>query len=180
MRSLTGLLFLQILVSVAFGQGRTGKISGSVQDAGGKPMEAVSVSLLKNNDPATAKNNDPATVKKNDPAAVKVAVTDRSGRYAFNSGFLAASILSVTHVGYTHYSQPLEISPSKPSVSVNPISLRPSDGILGEVTVVGKKPLIENKIDKTVVNVDTLRLTRWRGLPVMGSVGEITGRHGRQ
>ncbi len=146
MRFLTGLVFLQIWVSVAFGQGRTGKISGSVQDAGGKPMEAVSVSLLK--------NDDPATVKKDDSAAVKVAVTDRSGRYAFENIAPGKYILSFTHVGYAHYSQPLEITASKPSLSINTISLRPADVILGQVTVVGKKPLIENKIDKTVVNVD--------------------------
>lgn len=138
MRSLTGLLFLQLLVSTAFGQGRTGKISGSVEDAGGKPMEAVSVSLL----------------HPNDSTLVKAAVTDRSGRFVFENTTPGKYILSVTHIGYIPYSQPLELSVSKRSLSINTISLRPSDAILGQVTVVGKKPLIENKIDKTVVNVD--------------------------
>lgn len=139
MRTLTSLIFLQILVSVAFGQGRTGKISGSVQDPGGKPMDAVSVSLL----------------GKNDSTTKRVAITDKYGRFIFENISIGKYILSVTHIGYANwYSQSLEITASRPSLSINTISLQSSDASLGQVTVVGKRPLIENKMDKTVVNVD--------------------------
>src|SRR5258708_27000767 len=139
MRILTTLLILQIFVPAAFGQETSGKISGRVEDASGKPMDAVSVSLL----------------KKADSATTKLAITDKSGQFKFENIATGKYILSVTHIGYANwYSQPLEITTSKPSISVNTISLRSSDASLTQVTVVGKRPLIENKIDKTVVNVD--------------------------
>lgn len=140
MRTLTLLFILQaILVSAVSGQGTTGKIKGSVEDADGKPLDAVSVSLLKRSDSATT----------------KVTVTDRSGQFTFQNIPTGKYLLLVTHIGYTDwYSQPLEISASKPSPSINTIQLRSANASLGQVTVVGKRPLIENKIDKTVVNVD--------------------------
>src|SRR5258708_11699511 len=139
MRTLTTFLILQISASTACGQETSGKISSRVKDAGGNPMDAVSVDLLKSAD-------SPRT---------KVAITDRSGQFKFENIAIGKYILSVTHIGYTSwYSLPFEITASKPFVTLNTILLQPAEPSLGQVTVVGKRPLIENKMDKTVVNVD--------------------------
>ena len=139
MRALTSLLFLQMMVSVAFGQGRPGKISGSVQDATGKPLDAVTVTLRKRADSTTT----------------KIAITDKSGQFSFKDIPIGKYLLTVTHIGYTDgQPQPLEITTARSSLTINPISLQPTGAALDQVTVIGKRPLIENKIDKTVVNVD--------------------------
>src|SRR5579872_5808888 len=146
MRSLTTLVLFQLFVLSVFSQGTAtgikpliGTIKGNVEDSGGKPLDAVSVSLLKKPDSTTA----------------KIAITDRSGEFTFLNIPAGKYILSVTHIGYAvWYSQPLEISTSKPSISTGAIRLLPSGASLDQVTVVGKKPPVEVKIDKTVVNVD--------------------------
>ena len=146
MRFLTTLVLLQLLAFTAFSQGTAiptlppiGIIKGSVVDSGGKPLDAVSVSLL----------------KKTDSTTTKIAITDKSGQFTFQNIPTGKYILSVTHVGYTTwYSQPLEITIAKPTVSAGAIRLQRAGASLEQVTVVGKKLPVEVKIDKTVVNVD--------------------------
>ncbi|HEY6899108.1 MAG TPA: outer membrane beta-barrel family protein, partial [Puia sp.] len=89
-----------------------------------------------------------------DSVAKKVVLTDKSGQYRFENIPSGKYILSITHIGYTGYSQPLEISKAKPALSIPLIVLQPAGSSLGQVIVVGKRPPIENKIDKMVVNVD--------------------------
>ena len=139
MRPLTTLFILQIMVAVAFGQGKPGKISGAVKDVTDNPLDGVTVALL----------------KRSDSSRIQLAVTDRTGQFRLENIAFGKYILSVTHVGYTAwYSQRLDITASQPTLTINNISLSASEASLGQVTVVGKRPPIENKIDKTVVNVD--------------------------
>jgi len=139
MRILPLLFLLQILVSFSFGQGGIGKIKGTVKDGNGKSLDAVTVSLLKNADSSN----------------VSATITDRTGAFKFENIAVGKYLLSVTHVGYANwYSKTFEINASHASISLNDISLVSSGAALDQVTVVGKRPLIENKIDKTVVNVD--------------------------
>jgi len=139
MRTLTVLLLLQTLITSAIGQNGQGKISGNINDASGKPLDAASVSLL----------------KMNDSTPTNMATTDASGHFSINHVIAGKYILSASHVGYVSwFSKPVELSPSKASLVVGTIVLESSDASLGQVTVVGKRPLIENKIDKTVVNVE--------------------------
>ena len=145
MRILIAPLLLQLLVLTSFGQGRAGNgnngnnIRGGVADAGGKPMEAVSITLL----------------NKTDSSATRVTATDKSGQFRFDKIPAGKYVIAITHIGYANwYSQPLEVTVTKPSIQLNTIVLQSAGSSLGEVTVVGKRPLIENKIDKTVVNVD--------------------------
>jgi hypothetical protein len=85
---------------------------------------------------------DPVKIK--DSTTAKVAITDKTGQFTFENIAPGKYILSVSHIGYSNwYSQPLELSASKPSLSVNTILLKPSDVSLDQVTVVGKRPLIE-------------------------------------
>jgi outer membrane receptor protein involved in Fe transport len=139
MRTLAVLLILSTSITATFGQPGPGKISGNINDATGKPLDAVSISLL------AGKDSTPTNMT----------TTDASGHFSVNHVSPGKYRLSASHVGYaTWLSQPVEITIARPSLALDPIVLRSSDSSLDQVTVVGKRPLIENKIDKTVVNVE--------------------------
>ena len=64
-------------------------------------------------------------------------------------------LLTVTSVGYaTYYTHSLHITAAQPALRLNDIQLRKETSILKEVTATGKRPIIEIRPDKTVVNVD--------------------------
>jgi len=140
MRTLSILLVLHLLVLAVFAQRPAGKISGKIEDGDGKGIDAVSVSLLKGKDSVSFRS----------------VGTDRNGQFVFENVSPGKYRLTVTHIGFvTWSSQALELTEGKPSLSVNVVRLQPAAGAaLGQVTVVGSRPPIENKIDKTVVNVD--------------------------
>jgi hypothetical protein len=140
MRALPILLILQLVVLALYAQRPAGTISGRIEDADGKAMDAVSVSLLKGRDSVPERS----------------VGTDANGQFIFENVSPGKYRLSVSHIGYMAWSSPtLELTEVKPSLSVNVVRLQPAAGAsLGQVTVVGRRPLIENKIDKTVVNVD--------------------------
>ena len=141
MRALTALvLLLSTLFLTARGQGTSigGKITGAIQDANGKTLEAVTVALLKKIDSTTTKQT----------------TTDKTGHYQLDNIKPGTYILSVTAVGYAGQSRTVEITKDKPRITAPLIALQTTDVALGTVTVVGKRPPIENNIDRTVVNVD--------------------------
>jgi iron complex outermembrane receptor protein len=131
----TGLLICTFL----FAQNKIGKISGSVTDDAQKPLQSVSVSLLKAKDSSLA----------------KIAVTDKEGKYEFESLNEGKFLISVSSIGFKKiYSGPFEISATNATVKADILRLSPEAKGMDAVTVTAKKPFIETKIDKTVVNVD--------------------------
>jgi len=139
MRALTIVVFLlSVLVCRTAGQGKTGILSGNVLDANGAALEAVTVALL----------------NPTDSMATKQAVTDKNGQFRWKDIPFGKYTLTITHVGFTDYSQPLELTRARPAVVLTPIALQSAGTALGVVTVIGTRPPIENKMDKTVVNVE--------------------------
>ena len=139
MRTLTILSLLQLLFFISFAQERNGKINGIVKDGDGKVLDAVTVSVL----------------KQADSSLVKIALTDKTGAFAFDHIAAGKYFLSVSHVGYENwYGPPVELNSTHPVISQSNISLRTASNSLGTVTVTSKRPLVENRIDKTIVNVD--------------------------
>ena len=137
------LTLLLVLVAVStlqiFAQTKIGKITGTVTDESSKPIDGATVTLLRSKD----------------AGLVKVSVTDKTGKYEFEKIADGDFIVSVTVAGFQKKnSAPFKISPENSAVTVNPVQLAPVAKNLGEVTVTGRRPLIENKIDRTVVNVD--------------------------
>ena len=65
-------------------------------------------------------------------------------------------MIVVSHIGYKKYfSNPLTVSSANHNLTVNEILLEQANAAeLKEVKVTGKKPFIEKKIDRTVINVD--------------------------
>lgn len=112
-------------------------ITGSVTDEQGKAIQSATVSLL----------------RAKDSALVKAAVSDASGLYEFANAKPGKYVISVLMVGYQKtFSALLDLNNG--DVKVPSLALRASAREMNEVVVVSKKPFIETKIDKTVVNVE--------------------------
>ena len=130
-------VFLSSFSLLLFAQ--SGKISGEVGDQNHKPVEAATVSLLQGKD----------------SSSVRQTVSDKSGKFAFDKVAEGKYLISITSVGHNPRFSPLfEISATASNVTLQPLTLNASAGNLQEVSVVGKKPFIEQKADRMVVNVD--------------------------
>src|SRR4026208_2498423 len=139
MRNLFTLLTGILLSALAFSQNKIGKISGIITDESQKPVQSASVSLL----------------RAKDSSLVKIAVTDKEGKYEFEKIIEGKFLLSVSSVGFQKKFGPsLEITADNSTFKAETIKLAPESRSMEGVTVTAKKPFIETKIDKTVVNVD--------------------------
>ena len=140
MRNLV-ILFLSVCLCTisAFGQTKNGKITGSVFDPAGKPLPSLTVSLLRAKDSSLA----------------KVAITAKDGKYEFDKIAEGEYLVAITSVGYVKkYGTPFTITATENIVNVPALNMSESVKGLGEVTVTARKPFIETKLDKTIVNVD--------------------------
>lgn len=137
MKKLFSLLAGSLLMLSAQAQ-NGGKISGSIKDGGNqKIIDAASVSLL----------------RAKDSSLVKVAITDATGNFSFDNVKPGEYLVLATSVGHSKtYSQPLTLGTTPATVGV--LQLVPVNKNMKEVVVTAKKPLIERKIDRTVVNVE--------------------------
>ena len=136
---LTIITFLLVSLSFAgFAQAQTAGIRGSVGD-GAKSIEAATISLLRSKD----------------SALVKMMVTDRSGKFEFDSPKPGKYLVMVTAVGFAkNYSTSFEISETNKGVDLTAITLTAQSKDLKAVTVAATRPMVEQKIDRTVVNVE--------------------------
>src|SRR5690349_655356 len=133
------LLFLSVLSLLAQAQTNNGKIKGAVIDGNSKTIESSTITLLNSKD----------------SAVIKMSAADKDGHFEFENVPEGKYLVSVSAVGHQKgYSDVIEITSAKSSVEVKTIELIPLTKNLSEVTVTSKKPLIEQKIDRTIVNVD--------------------------
>jgi outer membrane receptor protein involved in Fe transport len=133
------LSLLTVLCLYVSAQNKIGKLTGIIKDAAGNPIPSVTVSLLKGKDSSLA----------------KTALTDKSGKYEIEFIPVGTYLVSAGYVGYKKvYSNRVEITEAQPERQVNELQFTQSTTNLEEVTVVSKKPFIETKIDRTIVNVD--------------------------
>ena len=131
------LAFCFLLATAALAQ-NVGKISGSVSQ-NGKRTEGATVSLLRDKDSAT----------------VKLAASDKQGSFVFEGIPNGRYLVSVTAVGYQKtLSDVFELTASQPAIQLKEIELTPLSKSLADVTVTARKPLVEQQIDRTIVNVD--------------------------
>ena len=137
--------FLTLLVAViaitttSWAQKGAGKVSGRVIDGNTKTVESATITLLRAKDSSVA----------------KIGVANKEGNYSFENVAEGKYIVSITAVGHTKgFSESFEVSASNNTITLNTIELVPLAKNLTGVTVAAKKPLIEQKIDRTVVNVE--------------------------
>ncbi|MFA6278415.1 MAG: carboxypeptidase-like regulatory domain-containing protein, partial [Pedobacter sp.] len=116
-----------------------GRITITVLDsATQKPIDYASVSLTK------TKDNKP----------VNGGVTDEKGKVVLQNIAPDEYKLSIGFLGYKTKSVLVKTTPEKPDQNLGSIYLIGTANTLNEVTVEGKKAMIENKIDRMVYNAE--------------------------
>ncbi|MFL5772251.1 MAG: TonB-dependent receptor domain-containing protein [Flavisolibacter sp.] len=114
-------------------------VSGTVTDGSQKTIESATIALLKASDSST----------------IKFSVADRSGKYTFNDIADGSYLVSISAVGHQKgFSKIFIVTPANHDIRLDEIELAPVSKSMSSVTVTAKKPLIEQKIDRTIVNVD--------------------------
>lgn len=113
------------------------QITGTVKDDQGKALDKSTVSLL------NAK----------DSSVVKLAVTKNDGGFALTAPKAGSYLISSTHVGYDPlYSKVFDVASG--DVNLGSLNMVKSSGSMAGVVVTSKKPMIEVKADKTILNVE--------------------------
>lgn len=130
------LVILSFCSSLVYSQ-ETGSISGLVTDEDNKSFPAATVSLL----------------KANDSSLVKTAVSNKEGSFVFDNIPYGDYFLQVTAVGHENARSAIFSLNDKKVQAATIKLIQAAKGITG-VTVTAKKPFIETKIDKTIVNVE--------------------------
>ena len=118
-----------------------GKITGSIKDGGNqKIIDAASVSLL----------------KAKDSSLFKVAVVDAAGNFSFDNVKEGNYLVLATSVGHSKsYSSAFALTAAQPNTELGVMQLIPVGKNLKEVVVSSKKPFIERKADRTIINVES-------------------------
>ena len=113
-------------------------IMGKVTEHNGNGVPFVNVLLLNSSD----------------SALVKAAVTDTAGLYHIEKIQAGAYLISARMVGYKQaYTSPVYITDGSAVTEIPVITITVEATQLGEVTVTGQRPFVEQEIDRTIVNV---------------------------
>jgi hypothetical protein len=133
-------IFTLLLFNFANAQTAGGKISGSVLDDAKKPLDGATVVLL------VAK----------DSTVVSSQLANPDGSFVFQNLKDNTYLVKATYIGYKNYrSDNVVVSRQKP-VSLPAFVLSSAGKTLKEVAVTAQKSYIQQKIDRTVVNVGAL------------------------
>lgn len=135
------------------------QISGNVKDQQGKALSGSTVSLL------NAK----------DSSVNKLAVSNNDGHFSFNPIKQGKYLVSVSHVGYAKgYSPVFEFSGAG-EANVPAMELGKAAAELKGVTVSSKKPMVEVKADRTILNVEgTINATGSDALELLRKAPGVT------
>lgn len=128
------LLYLFVLLFSLSVKGQT--ISGKIADEQNKPAEFASVLLLKSTD----------------SSLVSSILTDTLGRFSFNNVHSNSYIIAVSMIGYQKSYTPIRVYDQ--NVTVPDILIHSNGRVLKEVNIIAKKPFLEQRPDKLIVNVD--------------------------
>ncbi|QTE35147.1 outer membrane beta-barrel family protein [Mucilaginibacter gossypii] len=135
------LLLVAISCSVSFAQQAppAAKVSGALVNEQGKPLDYATVSLL----------------RASDSTVVKGALSNDAGVYVFDNIKAGNYIIKATVVGYQKaVSKSFTVPANTPHVTAPALNLHTGSTELKAVTITATKPLIERKIDRTVMNVE--------------------------
>ncbi len=132
-------LLIMLSVNKSFSQSAGALVTGSITNTNKIPVESATISLLKSKD----------------SSIVKIDVSDKEGKFSFAEIPYSDYFITVTSVNYNKVnSSKFVVSESNSSIKLDPLILDYETKSLAAVTVVAKKPLIEQKIDRMIVNVD--------------------------
>lgn len=119
---------------------QTGSISGKISNPENQPIDAVLISLL----------------SASDNSLQKTTFSEPDGTFVFNNLADNQYFISIDADGFNAYqSEPVPVSQNTVLLPVIKLSSSSTKN-LDEVVIVKKKSFVENKIDRTVVNVDAM------------------------
>lgn len=134
MKKSLSLLLLALLFSFGL---MAQKVSGVVNDETGKPFQGATVTL----------------VKANDSSAVKFAVTKTDGKYSFESIAAGSYKIKTSSVGFAEkFSDVVTVETADITIAAIAMSKKAAD--LSGVVVTARKPVVEIKAEKTILNVE--------------------------
>src|SRR6266404_2437021 len=129
------LLSLILTATTVFSQAQ--QISGLAKDESGSPLNGATVSLL----------------RAKDSAVIKLAITKSGGAYNFSGTKEGNYRVLVTYIGYKPaFSSTFSFS--SPDVTLAELKLSKLPASLGNVSVTAKKPMVEVRADKMILNVE--------------------------
>nr|WP_294793074.1 outer membrane beta-barrel family protein [uncultured Mucilaginibacter sp.] len=132
------ILALFFFIGAGTAQAQTNKVTGTIKDGTSKPVEFATVSLLR------------AT----DSTIVKGALTDEKGAYFFDNIAKGSYLIKATSVGYAKGRSAAFTADGTTQIAVPTITLAEAPKTLNAVNITAAKPLIERKVDRTVMNVE--------------------------
>ncbi len=119
---------------------RVGKLKGKLTDIAGKPIAYASISLVQSNDSTTI---------------VKGTLTEENGEYLMDKIPYGSYLLSVSMSGYEGLLRgPFVVDSLKREQTVDNIQMTPLSSQMAGVTVTSKKPPVEFRTDKTILNIE--------------------------
>jgi outer membrane receptor protein involved in Fe transport len=132
------LLLLIAAIGSTFAQTQSASLSGLLLDEQGKPMMYATASLL----------------NARDSSIVKGVISNDQGIYTFDHIKQGRYLIKASTVGYEKaVSNPVDVTSNTEKVTVPELKMQPNAHNLSAVSITAAKPLIERKIDRTVVNV---------------------------
>ncbi|MBL7748923.1 MAG: TonB-dependent receptor, partial [Chitinophagaceae bacterium] len=130
---------LMALSSVSYAQMKNGKVSGTVIDGSTKTIESATITLLRAKDSSVA----------------KMSVADKTGNFQFEGVTEGTYFVTITAVGHDKgVSETFSITEANSAIVLKTIELVPVAKAVAGVTVTARKPLVEQKLDRMVVNVE--------------------------
>ncbi|AWO02074.1 hypothetical protein DLD77_10385 [Chitinophaga alhagiae] len=117
----------------------TGHVKGVVTDSNGKPLELAVVTLL----------------RQQDSAMVKGAMSNMDGTFELTEVAVGRYLVQAAYMGYHHFrSAAFTINAANSTANLGMLRLQLNEQVLGAVTVTGRKPLVEQRTDRTVLNIE--------------------------
>ncbi|HVU56243.1 MAG TPA: TonB-dependent receptor, partial [Puia sp.] len=114
------------------------QINGAAQDDQGKPLSSSSIALKRTKD----------------SSVIKLSVSDAKGKYSFSDIPAGSYFINISHVGYTSRNTPTFDVTEGATVTAPSAGLSKAASDLKEVVVTSRKPPIEVKADKIILNVE--------------------------
>ncbi len=114
------------------------KVYGLINDENNQPLSSVNILLI----------------KAADSSLVKGKISDKTGSFSFENTPVGKYRIIATMLGYEQvFSQNFELTNIHPEINLGPFILKKNPKELSAITVIGKKPMFEQKIDRMVINV---------------------------
>ena len=139
MKNLLILLVTLLFTAKSMAQTIETSVTGTAINVKNVPVESATVSLIRSKD----------------SSVYKIALTNKGGKFSFTGIQYGSYFITTSYVGYGLINSAIfPISPNNMKVEIGNMILQPLVKNLKGVVIISKKPFIEQKIDRMVVNVD--------------------------